>query len=143
MTMNNATAEWRGDLKGGNGKVELGQGAFSGQYSFKSRFEGEKGTNPEELIAAAHAACFSMAFSHGLAEAGFPVTALKTEARVTLDKTEGGFGITQIDLFSEAEVPGIDEAKFQELGEVAKKGCPVSKALAGVKTINLTAILKK
>jgi len=143
MTVNTAKAEWQGDLKSGKGEVALGNGAFKGQYSFKSRFEDGVGTNPEELIAAAHAACFSMAFSHQLAEAGFPVKSLHTEARATLGKVDDGFAITQIELITDADVPGVSEAKFQELGEKAKAGCPISKALAGVKTITLNAKLQK
>lgn len=141
MPTNNAQAEWQGDLKSGKGEVELGMGAFKGQYSFHSRFEGEKGTNPEELIAAAHAACFSMAFSNQLAQAGFTPNSVKTKATVTLEKGEGGFAISQIDLVTEADVPGIDKDKFLELGEVAKNGCPISKALSSVETITLQATL--
>lgn len=143
MTVNTASAEWQGALQDGKGEVALGNGAFKGQYSFKSRFENGDGTNPEELIAAAHAACFSMAFSNELAKAGHPPKSVKTEARATLGKTDGGFEITQIELLVDADVPGIAESKFQELGEAAKKGCPISKALAGVKTITLNAALKK
>lgn len=141
MTVNTAKAEWQGNLKEGNGTVSFGD--FTGQYTFKSRFEGDNGTNPEELIAAAHAGCFSMAFSNQLASAGFTPKSVKTEARVTLGKTDTGFGITQIELLCDADVPGVSEAKFQELGEEAKKGCPISKALAAVPTIVLTATLKK
>lgn len=143
MTINTANAEWNGNLKDGKGQFALGQGGCQGQYSFKSRFEGEKGTNPEELIAAAHAACFSMAFSHQLAEAGFPPQSVKTTASVKLDKVEGGFGITRIELNTDANVPGVSEAQFRELGEKAKTGCPVSKALAGVGEIVLNATLQK
>jgi osmotically inducible protein OsmC len=96
MTTNTAHAQWQGDLKAGQGEVSLGGGAFKGQYSFHSRFEDGKGTNPEELIAAAHAACFSMAFSNELAKAGFTPTSVKTTAEVTLGKNDSGFAITQI-----------------------------------------------
>lgn len=143
MTVNTAKAEWQGDLQQGKGEVALGNGAFKGQYSFKSRFEDGNGTNPEELIAAAHAACFSMAFSNELAKAGHPPQSVKTEARVTLAKTDGGFSITEIDLIADADVPGIDDSKFQELASNAKNGCPISKALAGVGMITIDAKLKK
>jgi osmotically inducible protein OsmC len=143
MTVNTAKAEWQGDLPSGKGSFELGQGGFKGSFSFKSRFEGEKGTNPEELIAAAHASCFSMAFSNELAQAGFPVKSLRTTASVTLGKNDTGFAITKIELNTDADVPGVSEAKFTELSEKAKKGCPVSKALAGVPDITLNAKLQK
>lgn len=125
-------AQWNGSLKEGKGTVALGSGAYDGQYSFSSRFESGTGTNPEELIAAAHAGCFSMAFSAGLGKAGFTPTRVSTEAKVHLEKVGEGFGITKIDLVTEAEVPGIEEAQFQELAEGAKKGCPVSRALSAV-----------
>lgn len=142
MTVNTATATWNGNLKDGNGKLALA-GGFSGNYSFKTRFEGEKGTNPEELIAAAHAGCFSMAFSNELAKAGFTPKAVNTEAQVTLAQTEEGFTITQISLLVDADVPDVSESTFQELAEVAKNGCPVSKALASVPTITVSATLQK
>jgi osmotically inducible protein OsmC len=143
MTINTASAVWQGDLPSGKGTVALGNGAFKGEYSFKSRFEDGKGTNPEELIAAAHAACFSMAFSHQLAQAGFPPASISTEAKVSLEKVEGGFAITQITLICEGSVPNVSDAKFQELGNAAKSGCPISKALAAVGNITLQATLKK
>jgi osmotically inducible protein OsmC len=143
MTKNTARAQWNGDLPKGNGTVELGHGAFKGQYSFHSRFEDGTGTNPEELVAAAHAACFSMAFSHQLATAGFTPTSVKTEATVTLTKGDGGFAITAIALACDAVVPGIADAQFHDLAEKAKTGCPISKALAAVPTITLSAQLKK
>ena len=120
--------------------MKTGKGGLSGNYSFKSRFEEGEGTNPEELIAAAHAGCFSMALSAALGRAGFTPKRVSTSAAVKLEQVEGGFGITAIDLTTEADVPGIDNAKFQEIADGAKKGCPVSKALAGTK-INLTAKL--
>ena len=120
--------------------MKLGSGAFEGRYSFASRFEQAGGTNPEELIAAAHAGCFSMALAAALGRGGFSPRRVSTSARVHLEKGEGGFAITAIDLKTEAEVPGIDDAKFQEIAEGAKKGCPVSKALAATK-INLSAKL--
>ena len=130
MPTRNAEAEWQGDLKSGSGTVSLGSGAYKGPYSFQSRFEEGAGTNPEELIGAAHAGCFSMAFANGLAKAGFEPKRVSTTANVSLMKGEGGFAISQIELKTEADVPGIDDAKFQQLAEEAKKGCPVSKALA-------------
>ena len=111
--------------------MKVGSGAYEGAYSFVSRFEHGAGTNPEELIAAAHAGCFSMALSAGLTRAGFTPTRVHTKATVHLEQVEGGFGITRIELNTEAEVPGIDNNAFQEQAEAAKKGCPVSKALAG------------
>jgi osmotically inducible protein OsmC len=133
-------AQWNGSLKDGKGTVSLGSGAYDGQYSFSSRFESGTGTNPEELVAAAHAGCFSMALSAGLGKAGITPTRISTDAKVHLEKVGEGFGITKIDLVTEGEVPGIDEATFIEHAEAAKKGCPISKALASVE-ITLTAKL--
>jgi osmotically inducible protein OsmC len=135
-------AEWKGDLKAGNGSLKLGSGAFAGQYGFKSRFENGPGTNPEELIAAAHSACYSMALSHALASGGHTPTSVKTVARVFLEQDGPGFTITHIDLKTDAVVPGIDEATFLKTADEAKKGCPISKALAATK-INLDAKLLK
>jgi len=140
MAIRNAKAVWEGNLQTGKGKMALGSGAFEGQYSFSSRFEEGAGTNPEELIGAAHAGCFSMALAATLGNSGFEPKSVKTTAKVHLIKKEGGFVIPSIDLETEAEVPGIDQAKFQELAETAKKNCPVSKALAGVE-IRLSAKL--
>lgn len=131
MPARKANAEWKGNLREGNGTVELGSGAFKGSYSFPSRFEDGTGTNPEELIAAAHAGCFSMALSAGLGKAGYNPTRVATTATVHLEKVGEGFEITTIELQTEAEIPGIDEAAFQQQAEAAKAGCPVSKALAG------------
>ncbi|HUZ47065.1 MAG TPA: OsmC family protein [Terriglobia bacterium] len=142
MPVRNAEAEWKGNLLEGSGHMKMGTGAYDGPYSFKSRMENGTGTNPEELIAAAHAGCYSMAFSAGLGKAGFTPTRVHTTAAVHFDKVEAGFAITSIDLAMEAEVPGIDDAKFQEMAEAAKKGCPVSKALAAI-PINLQAKLLK
>lgn len=141
MPKRTANAEWKGKLPEGNGSMALGSGAFEGAYSFSSRFEDGVGTNPEELIGAAHAGCYSMAFSGALGKEGFEPQSVKTTASVHLVKVDGGFEISEIDLDCDAHVPGIDESKFQELAEGAKKGCPVSKVLAGAK-INLTARLK-
>ncbi len=140
MPTRNAEAEWNGDLKGGKGRMKLGSGAYEGQFGFQSRVESGPGTNPEELIAAAHAGCFSMAFSHGLSQAGHVPKSVKTTAKVHLDKVEGGFAITRIELDCQAKVPGIDNAKFQQEAQKAKAGCPVSKVLAGAK-IDLNAKL--
>lgn len=132
MIRRKASAEWTGGLKDGSGRVALGSGAFEGRYSFTSRFEEGTGTNPEELIAAAHAACFSMALSAALERAGHAPKRVATTARVQMEKQEAGFRITQIALSTEAEVPGIDEAAFQEHARGAKEGCPVSQALKAV-----------
>lgn len=131
MPVRNAEAEWQGGLMQGHGRMKLGTGAYEGPFSFKSRMEEGIGTNPEELIGAAHAGCFSMAFSATLEKAGFAPKRVFTKAAVRFDKVEGGFAITHIDLETEGDVPGIDNTKFQELAEAAKKGCPVSKALTG------------
>ncbi len=131
MAVRTAEAEWKGNLREGKGTVKLGSGAYEGSYSFASRFENGKGTNPEELIGAAHAGCFSMALSAGLAQAGFTPKRVYTTARVYIEPVDGGFGITRIELRTEAEIPGIDNATFQQQAEAAKKGCPVSKALTG------------
>jgi lipoyl-dependent peroxiredoxin len=133
-------AEWRGDLKGGKGTFTAGD-SINGEYSFRSRFEDGPGANPEQLIGAAHAACFSMALSAGLAEAGTPPTSIKTEAVVTIRMADGGPAITKIELTTVGEVPGIDDAAFQQAAAAAKAGCPVSKALAGVPEITLDATL--
>lgn len=131
MPTRNAHAEWNGDLKSGRGEVALGSGAYKGPYSFQSRFESGTGTNPEELIGAAHAGCFSMALAHALAEAGHPADRVHTTAKVHLEKAGEGFAIPRIDLVTEANVPGIDTGEFQRQAEEAKKNCPVSKLLAG------------
>ncbi|MEO8587487.1 MAG: OsmC family protein [Acidobacteriota bacterium] len=140
MPARTASAVWEGDLKSGKGLMRFGSGAFEGQFSFASRFEEGTGTNPEELAGAAHAGCFSMAFSNELAKAGFVPTRVATTAKVHLEKGEGGFAISHIDLDCQANVPGIDNAKFQEVAAAAKKGCPISKLFTGAE-INLTAKL--
>ena len=132
MPTRKATATWSGDLPNGSGNMAFGSGAFEGAFSFRSRFEDGTGTNPEELIGAAHAGCFSMAFSNVLSEAGFTPERVDTTAHVTLEMTDdGGPTITKIALDTEAEVPGIDNDTFQQHAAAAKEGCPVSKALAG------------
>ncbi len=140
MATRSASAVWEGSLKEGKGRMKLGSGAFEGAYSFASRFEEGKGTNPEELIGAAHAGCFSMALSAGLGRAGYTPKRIQTSARVHLEKVGDAFRITRIDLVTEAEVPKIDAKTFNEQAEAAKKGCPVSAALAGVE-ISLNARL--
>ncbi|HOJ22117.1 MAG TPA: OsmC family protein [Armatimonadota bacterium] len=132
MAVRTSEAEWKGDLRGGEGMMKFGGGAFQGRYSYSSRFEEGPGTNPEELIAAAHAGCFSMAFAAQLSEAGFTPARVQTTAKVHLGKVADAFAITRIDLFTEAEVPNIPEGRFREIAEAAKAGCPVSKALASV-----------
>ena len=129
MSTSNAVATWEGKLKEGKGNFKGQSGAFSGAFSFGTRFEDKKGSNPEELIAAAHAGCFSMAFAGQLGRAGFPAESIKTTAKVHLQKLEPGFTITKIELITRGKVPGIDAATFQEKAEAAKKGCPISRAL--------------
>jgi lipoyl-dependent peroxiredoxin len=137
MPVRKADAVWEGDIRGGNGKVSLGSGAFEGRYSFGSRFEEGAGTNPEELIGAAHAGCFSMALSGGLGRGGHTPKRIATTAKVHIEKVGEGFSITRIELDTQAEVPGIDDATFQEFAKKAKEGCPVSRALAGTEiTLN-------
>jgi lipoyl-dependent peroxiredoxin len=131
MPTRNAEAQWEGDLKGGRGQVSLGSGAYQGPYSFQSRFESGTGTNPEELVAAAHAGCFSMALSHALAQAGHPAKRVHTTAKVHLEKQPEGFAIPKIELVTEGNVPGIDAEEFQRQAEQAKKNCPISKLLTG------------
>jgi lipoyl-dependent peroxiredoxin len=135
------SAEWKGDLKAGSGEVTVGDGVFTAPYSFKSRFEDGDGTNPEDLIGAAHAACYSMALSAALGEGGNPPDSIKTEATVSLRFIDGAPTIAKIDLDVTGVVPGIEESAFLETAEEAKKACPVSRALAGVPEINLEARL--
>lgn len=136
-----ADARWEGDLKAGKGHITLGSGAFEGPYSFGTRFEGAPGTNPEELLGAAHAGCFSMALSLALTTAGHVPTSIHTTASVHLEKGATGFAITGIDLTTTAVVPGISEADFQKAAEATKTGCIVSRALASV-PMRLEAHLK-
>jgi osmotically inducible protein OsmC len=131
MPVRTAEAEWRGNLRDGHGTIKLGSGAFEGAYSFASRFEEGRGTNPEELIGAAHAGCFSMALATRLTAAGYEPKRIHTIARVSIERVGDGFAITKSELYTEAEVPNIDEDTFWEQAEAAKSGCPVSKALAG------------
>ena len=141
MATRTGSAVWDGTLKEGKGRMKLGSGAYEGPYSFSSRFENGAGTNPEELIGAAEAGCFSMALSANLSKAGHVPKRINTTAKVSLGQAGAGFKITSIDLDTEAEVPGIDQAKFNEIAEQTKKTCPVSVALAGTE-IKLNARLK-
>jgi osmotically inducible protein OsmC len=141
MIVRKSQAEWKGDLKTGAGSIAFGSGAYTGPYSFQSRFESGTGTNPEELIAAAHSGCFSMAFSFALQLAGLTPTRVHTTASVKLEPAPGGgFAITGIDLVTEGVVPGIEDTQFQAIAADAKANCPVSKALASV-PISLRATL--
>ena len=132
MPTRNASATWEGGLQGGKGSFQGESGVVSGAYSFGSRFGEQGGTNPEELLAAAEAACFSMALAVGLEQNGTPATRVHTDAACTVEKVEEGFKITTMRLRVTATVPGVDDAKFQSIAAATKTGCPVSKALAGV-----------
>lgn len=131
MPTRNAEAQWKGDLQSGSGTVKLGSGAYEGQYSFSSRFEDGTGTNPEELIAAAHAGCYAMALSNELSKAGHTVESVDVTAKVHLQMGDDGPSIPKIDLVLDADVPGIDASEFEQIATAAKDGCPVSKVLAG------------
>jgi lipoyl-dependent peroxiredoxin len=141
MPIRTADARWEGNLTDGSGTMKTGKGGLSGNYSFKSRFEEGEGTNPEELIAAAHAGCFSMALSNALAGAGFTPTSVETTAKVHLDKVDNGFAVTRIDLETVGDVPGIDADTFQKTAENAKENCPISKLLSPGAQISLSAKL--
>jgi osmotically inducible protein OsmC len=141
MATRNGSAEWRGDLQTGSGKLTVGNGVFEGAYSFASRFEEGEGTNPEELIAGAHAACFAMALSNILSADGHPPDSVRTQARVHLRNVDGAPTLAQIELEAEGRVADLDEQEFQRYAEQAKQQCPVSRALAGVPEITLTARL--
>jgi lipoyl-dependent peroxiredoxin len=140
MAKRTAQAHWEGSLEQGDGTMRLGGGAYEGAYSFQSRFEEGEGTNPEELIGAAHAGCFSMALSGNLGRAGHKPESIDTTATVHLDKVGDGFAITRIELDTRARVPGVDRAEFERQAQAAKDGCPVSQALGGVE-ISLRAEL--
>ena len=141
MPTRTAEAKWEGNLAEGRGNLKVGSGAFEGPYSFKSRFEeGESATNPEELLGAAHAGCFTMALTAQLSRVRITPKRIQTKASVKLEKIGEAFSITQIDLETEAEIPDIDDATFQQYAQGAKENCPLSKALASV-PINLTAKL--
>jgi lipoyl-dependent peroxiredoxin len=132
MPTREAQAEWQGNLARGSGTMSFGSGAWEGAYTADSRFEEGEGTNPEELIAAAHAGCFSMAFALALSQAGHEPDSVRTTARVSIEKDDGGFSITSSKLSTEVEVEGVSEDEFQKLADEAKQGCPVSKALGGI-----------
>jgi lipoyl-dependent peroxiredoxin len=136
-----AATRWEGSLMEGNGTMRFGSGAFEGPFSFRSRFEAGDGTNPEELIAAAHAGCFSMMLLAGLARAGHDPESVETDATVRLEQRDGNFAITRIELTSRARVPGIDSDELQRIANEAKVTCPVSRALAGVHWVELDAQL--
>jgi osmotically inducible protein OsmC len=142
MPTRNASAEWQGDFKRGGGKVAVGSGAFDLPYNFSGRFEDGTGTNPEELVGAAHASCFAMALSVGLTQANTPPERLDVSAAVTIDQVEGGFEITRIALTVRGKVPGVDADGFQQAAQGAKENCPLSKALAAVDEITLDATLE-
>jgi lipoyl-dependent peroxiredoxin len=141
MPKRTANARWDGSLTEGDGTMRMASRSYEGPYSFQSRFEEGEGTNPEELIAAAHAGCFSMALSADLGRAGYDAESVETTATVHLERVDGGFGITRISLDARASVPGIDAEEFQRVAEGAKQNCPVSRALAAVETIELNAEL--
>lgn len=141
MNTRHSTAKWTGGLKDGNGSMKIGENGWEGKFSFPSRFETGEGTNPEELIGAAHAGCFSMAFTASLGKAGYSPQSVSTKATVHFGLVDGAPTIAKIELDTEAEVPDIEESKFQELANDAKKNCPVSRALAGPE-ITLNAKLK-
>jgi osmotically inducible protein OsmC len=141
MSVRNADAVWEGALKDGKGKMKLGSGAFEGNFSYSSRFENGAGTNPEELLGAAHAGCFSMALSAGLGKAGFTPRSIHTKAQVTLESVDGKSRITRIQLDTEASVPGISNDQFQQIAQETKEGCPVSVALSNVPTTLVARLL--
>ena len=132
MPTRSSSAQWSGNLARGDGTMSLGSGAFEGRYSFASRFEEGDGTNPEELIAAAHAGCFSMALANVLSQAGHEPGSVQTTAEVHLDKDNGGFSITRSDLTTEVKADGLDDEEFQQHADEAKRTCPVSRALGAI-----------
>ncbi|MDQ6884998.1 MAG: OsmC family peroxiredoxin [Candidatus Dormibacteraeota bacterium] len=141
MPTRTAQAHWTGALQNGSGTMRFGSGAFEGKYSFNSRMENGTGTNPEELIGAASAGCFSMAFAAALGAAGHQPQEISTDATVHFEKTDKGWTITKVELNTEAVVPGIEEAALKQIAGAAEKGCPVSKALTGTEVV-LNAKLK-
>ncbi len=143
MAIRSSTAAWQGDLKGGKGTMTVGKGAYTGPYTFASRFEEATGSNPEELIAAAHAGCFSMALSGNLSKAGFTPTNVSTRADVHLGPDPaGGAHVSKIDLTVDGEVPGIDKAQFDSIVEATRLTCPISKLLKGGAEITVKGTLK-
>jgi lipoyl-dependent peroxiredoxin len=141
MTARNGKAEWHGSVESGSGTITVGDGVFEGAYSSESRFGEAAGTNPEQLLAAAHSGCFTMALANALSAAGHPPESLRTNARVQLRNLDGAVTLARIDLETDGDVPGIDEREFQAYAEAAKRDCPVSRALAGIPEIILTARL--
>lgn len=141
MSKHKSSAIWNGNLPEGNGKMTIGEKAWTGNFSFKSRFEDGTGTSPEELIAAAHAGCFSMAFSHALAEAGYKPESVETNAEATLSKGDDGFAISKLHLVAKGKIKDISEDDFQKIATEAKENCPVSKALKQGVEITLDASL--
>jgi osmotically inducible protein OsmC len=141
MAIRTASARWQGTLTEGTGTMRTGKGGLTAPYSFQSRFAEGEGSNPEELIGAAHAGCFSMALSKALTDAGFPPTSVETTANVHLEKVDDKQTVTTIDLITKGEVPGIDEAEFAKLAEATKEGCPISRLLSPGATITLQASL--
>ena len=141
MPTSKSTAVWEGKLKDGKGRFMAGSGAFQGPYTFKTRFEGAPGTNPEELLAAAEAACFSMALSAALEKAGKPATSIETNAACTLEMIDGGPKIMKMDLGVKVKAAGLDQATLTKLANETKAGCPVSRALAGIPSISVSASL--
>ena len=142
MATRNASATWKGNLMEGDGSMALGSGAWEGPFTFKSRFEEGHGTNPEELIGAAEAGCFTMALSHALSEAGHVPDSVQTQSRVHIRNIDGNPTISQIDLVTSARVPGLDDATFQETAKATKDACIISRALAGVSNITVDATLE-
>ena len=138
MPVRTAEAEWKGNLHEGQGRMKLGTGAYEGPFSFQSRMENGPGTNPEELIGAAHSGCFTMALSLILGEAGLTAERMETVAEVTLEKVDDGYAITSVHLTLKAKIPGADQTKFEELAGKAKAGCPVSKLLNTKITLDAT-----
>jgi osmotically inducible protein OsmC len=141
MTARNGSAEWRGSAETGSGTITVGNGVFEGAYSYESRFGEAAGTNPEQLLAAAHSGCFTMALANALSAAGHQPESLRTNARVQLRNLDGAVTLARIDLETDGDVPGIDERQFQAYAAAAKSDCPVSRALAGIPEIILTARL--
>ncbi|MEU4156455.1 OsmC family protein [Actinoplanes sp. NPDC026670] len=141
MPIRTAFARWEGNLTDGSGTITSGSGGYQGSYSFASRFEEGAGVNPEELIAAAHSGCFSMALSNDLTNAGYTPTSVVTTAKVHLDKVDGGFGVTRIDLAAVAYVRGIDDDTFQKIAEGTRENCPISRLLSPGARISLDATL--
>jgi osmotically inducible protein OsmC len=141
MTVRNGSADWRGNLQSGSGTVTVGNGVFEGAYSYGSRFGEEKGTNPEQLIAAAQAACFTMALSSILSAAGHAPESVRTNARVQLRNVDGAPTLTRLDLDTEGHVSGVDEQQFQRYADEARATCPVARALSGIPEIVVTARL--